>query len=176
MSRNTTPSSMVLNNYNEGGKQAKSSIMKPAFSEQATIFGVGVDSKLTGGAIQGLYDTIDTAFRPSPEAKAAIASRPATSWGPGRRRAVRCGLRGRSGSRRRGGVRPLARVGSDRGCALARDRPIAGLVRRGLCGKQRRRQGADVNLGDRDRYSLVIPAFGITFSSRAVSVRILAAS
>lgn len=63
----------VLNQYNEGGKQAKSSVMKPAFNEQATIFGVDGDGKLTGGPIQGLFDTIDTAFRPSPEAKAAIA-------------------------------------------------------------------------------------------------------
>jgi hypothetical protein len=63
----------VLNQYNEGGKQAKSSIMKPAFSEQATIFGVDADNALVGGPIQGLFDTIDTAFRPSPEARAAIA-------------------------------------------------------------------------------------------------------
>ena len=64
----------VLNQYNEGGKQARSSIMKPAFSEQATIFGIDGDSKLTGGPIQGLFDTIDSAFRPSPEAQAVIAS------------------------------------------------------------------------------------------------------
>jgi len=62
----------VLNKYNEGGKQAKSSIMKPAFSEQATIFGVHADGKLSGGAIQNLYDVVDKVFRPSPEAKAAI--------------------------------------------------------------------------------------------------------
>ena len=59
----------VLNQYNEGGKKADSSIMKPAFSKEATIFGVDGDNKLTGGAIQGLFDTIDTAFRPSPEAQ-----------------------------------------------------------------------------------------------------------
>ena len=63
----------VLNQYNEGGRQAKSSIMKPAFSEHATIFGVDADNALVGGPIQGLFDTIDTAFRPSPEARAAIA-------------------------------------------------------------------------------------------------------
>lgn len=62
----------VLNKYNTGGVKADSSLMKPAFSDQATIFGVDVDNKLTGGPIQGLFDTIDTAFRPSPEAKAAI--------------------------------------------------------------------------------------------------------
>lgn len=62
----------VLNQYNEGGKQAKSELMKPAFSEQATIFGIDGDGNLSGGPIQGLFDTIDSAFRPSPEAKAAI--------------------------------------------------------------------------------------------------------
>lgn len=63
----------VLDQYNEGGKQARSSIMKPAFNEQASIFGVDGEGKLTGDPIQGLFDTIDTAFRPSPEATAAIA-------------------------------------------------------------------------------------------------------
>ncbi|MET4616253.1 hypothetical protein ABIA71_001829 [Stenotrophomonas sp. 2619] len=63
----------VLNQYNEGGKQANSSIMKPAFNAQATIFGVDADNALVGGPIQGLFDTIDTAFRPSPDARAAIA-------------------------------------------------------------------------------------------------------
>ncbi|MNX95336.1 nuclear transport factor 2 family protein [Pseudomonas fluorescens] len=64
----------VLNQYNEGGKQAKSSIMKPAFSEQATIFGVDADYKLAGGPIQGLFDIIDSAFRPSPEAQGVIVN------------------------------------------------------------------------------------------------------
>ncbi|AIU89031.1 hypothetical protein BV921_12995 [Pectobacterium odoriferum] len=64
----------VLNLYNEGGKQAKSSVMKPAFSESATIFGVDGDNKLTGGPIQGLFDVIDSAFRPSPEAQAVIVN------------------------------------------------------------------------------------------------------
>ncbi|EJN24460.1 hypothetical protein PMI36_02293 [Pseudomonas sp. GM79] len=61
----------VLNQYNEGGAKADSALMKPAFNEQATMFGVD-GGKLVGGAIQNLYDVIDTAFRPSPEAKAAI--------------------------------------------------------------------------------------------------------
>lgn len=64
----------VLNKYNEGGKQAKSGVMKPAFSDQATIFGVDAESKLVGGPIQGLFDTIDTAFRPSPEAQGVIVN------------------------------------------------------------------------------------------------------
>jgi len=64
----------VLNQYNEGGKQAKSSMMRPAFSDQATIFGVDGDNRLTGGPIQGLFDTIDRAFRPSPEAQGVIVN------------------------------------------------------------------------------------------------------
>jgi signal transduction histidine kinase len=61
----------VLNQYNDGGAKAESALMKPAFNEQATMFGVDGD-KLVGGAIQNLYNVIDNAFRPSPEAKAAI--------------------------------------------------------------------------------------------------------
>ncbi|NHZ88022.1 nuclear transport factor 2 family protein [Massilia sp. CCM 8733] len=64
----------VLNKYNEGCKQAKSSIMKPAFSEQATMFSVDGDGKLTGGPIQGLFDGIDNAFRPSPQAQGGIVN------------------------------------------------------------------------------------------------------
>jgi len=61
----------VLNKYNEGGAKADSKIMRPAFSERATIFGVE-DGQLAGGPIEGLFTTIDTAFRPSPEAQGAI--------------------------------------------------------------------------------------------------------
>ena len=63
----------VLNQYNAGGAQADSSIMRPAFSSAATIFGVDGDDQLTGGPIEGLFEIIDSAFRPSPQAKAAIA-------------------------------------------------------------------------------------------------------
>lgn len=62
----------VLNKYNEGGAKADSSIMKPAFSDRATIFGVDAAGKLTGGPIQGLFDVIDNDFRPSPETKGAV--------------------------------------------------------------------------------------------------------
>lgn len=64
----------VLNQYLDGCKQAKSSVMKPAFSEQATMFSVDGDGKLTGGPIQGLFDGIDSAFRPSPEAQGAVVT------------------------------------------------------------------------------------------------------
>ncbi|MBW3502404.1 nuclear transport factor 2 family protein [Janthinobacterium sp. NKUCC08_JDC] len=63
----------VLNQYNAGGAQADSSIMRPAFSSEATIFGIDSEDKLTGGPIEGLFEIIDSAFRPSPQAKAAIA-------------------------------------------------------------------------------------------------------
>lgn len=62
----------VLDKYIEGCKQAKSSIMKPAFSEQATMFSVDGDGKLAGGAIPILFSGIDKDFRPSPDAKTAI--------------------------------------------------------------------------------------------------------
>ena len=53
----------VLNKYNGGCAKADSSIMKPAFSEQATIFGIE-KGKLSGGPIEALFKAIDTAFRP----------------------------------------------------------------------------------------------------------------
>jgi hypothetical protein len=63
----------VLNKYIEGCKQARSSIMKPAFSEKATIFSVDARGKLTGGPIQELFDGIDNPpFHPSPEAQSVI--------------------------------------------------------------------------------------------------------
>ncbi|MDH4609005.1 nuclear transport factor 2 family protein [Pseudomonas sp. BN102] len=62
----------VLNKYCEGGVKANSALMQPAFNEKATMFGVDDNDQLVGGAIQGLYDIIDTSFKPSPEAKAAI--------------------------------------------------------------------------------------------------------
>jgi len=62
----------VLNEYIDGGANADSAIMRPAFSEQATIFGIE-DGKLSGGPIEILFKTIDTAFRASPEARAVIA-------------------------------------------------------------------------------------------------------
>ena len=63
----------VLNKYSEGGAKAQSALMKPAFNEKATMFGVDADGKLIGGDIKGLYEVIDTAFKPSPEAKSVIA-------------------------------------------------------------------------------------------------------
>lgn len=62
----------VLNKYIEGCRQADSSIMKPAFNEHATMYSVGDDGKLAGGAISILFKGIDEDFRPSPNAQAAI--------------------------------------------------------------------------------------------------------
>lgn len=62
----------VLNKYIEGCKQAKSSIMKPAFNQHATMYSVGADGKLAGGAIPILFEGIDKDFRPSPDAQAAV--------------------------------------------------------------------------------------------------------
>lgn len=62
----------VLNKYIDGCKQAQSSIMKPAFNQHATMYSVGADGKLAGGAIPILFEGIDKDFRPSPDAQAAI--------------------------------------------------------------------------------------------------------
>ncbi|WP_434524814.1 nuclear transport factor 2 family protein [Photorhabdus asymbiotica] len=64
----------VINKYKEGCEKANSGMMKPAFNEQATIFGVADDNKLVGGQIQGLFDIIDNTFQPSPETKIVIVS------------------------------------------------------------------------------------------------------
>lgn len=64
----------VLKQYIEGGKQAQSAIMQPAFSEQATMFSANEQGELTGGQIQGLFDVIDSdVFYPSEQAQAVIA-------------------------------------------------------------------------------------------------------
>ncbi|RYF40175.1 MAG: nuclear transport factor 2 family protein, partial [Comamonadaceae bacterium] len=62
----------VLSKYIDGCKQARSDIMKPAFSEKATMFSISDDGKLAGGAIQALFEGIDSGFRPSPEAQSVI--------------------------------------------------------------------------------------------------------
>ena len=62
----------VLNKYNQGVAQADSSIMKPAFASEATIFGVE-NGKLSGGPITALYEGIEKDFVPSPEGRAVIA-------------------------------------------------------------------------------------------------------
>lgn len=62
----------VIKQYDEGGKLAKSSIMRPAFSQEATMFTVNNEQKLVGGAIEGLFDIVDNVFYPSPEARLVI--------------------------------------------------------------------------------------------------------
>jgi len=63
----------VLNKYSEGGVKAKSEIMKPAFSDKATMFAVD-SGKLVGGGIEGLFEAFDTQFKPSPDARSAVVS------------------------------------------------------------------------------------------------------
>jgi len=46
--------------------------MKPAFAAEATIFSSN-DGAPSGGAISGLFDCIDTAFKATPESRYAIA-------------------------------------------------------------------------------------------------------
>ena len=48
----------VLKKYLEAGKQGKSEIMKPAFHKDAIMY-TSAEGKISGGAIQGLYDYID---------------------------------------------------------------------------------------------------------------------
>lgn len=62
----------VLNKYIEGCKQANSRIMQPSFNEKATMYSVGADGELVGGAIPILFNGVDKDFRPSPDAQAAI--------------------------------------------------------------------------------------------------------
>ncbi len=62
----------VLNKYIEGCVSIDSSILKPSFSEQATLFNADEEGKLFGGAIQDFYQTLDNDLPPSPDAKAVI--------------------------------------------------------------------------------------------------------
>jgi hypothetical protein len=62
----------VLNKYIAGVAKADSSIAKPAFHGQATMFFADAEGKLAGGPIQGLFEAID-GLKPSPEAKGAVA-------------------------------------------------------------------------------------------------------
>ena len=65
----------VMGKYNEGLAKADSAIMKPAFSEKATMFGVDGNGKLKGGPVQqSLFEVVGSKFRPSPESKAVFAS------------------------------------------------------------------------------------------------------
>ena len=66
---------VVLNKYIEGCTQARSSVMKPAFSERATIFSVDGEGALTGGAIPQLFEAIDQPpFHSSPDAQSVIVN------------------------------------------------------------------------------------------------------
>ena len=62
----------ILERYIEGCAQADSSIMKPSFSENATIYSVDEDGKLTGGPIQTLFDAVDNELQPSPNVQSMV--------------------------------------------------------------------------------------------------------
>jgi hypothetical protein len=58
----------TLNKYNRGVAKADSSIMKPAFVKESTIFSTNADA-LSGGAILGLFEGSETAFKATPESR-----------------------------------------------------------------------------------------------------------
>jgi hypothetical protein len=62
----------TLNKYNQGVAKADSSIMKPAFAKEATIFSSNAGA-LSGGAIAALFQNIDTNFTATPESRAVNA-------------------------------------------------------------------------------------------------------
>lgn len=65
---------ILLNEYSEGGKQAKSEIMKPAFHDVATMYSVNENGELQGGAVaESLFPGIDEHFTPSENPIVAIA-------------------------------------------------------------------------------------------------------
>ena len=64
-------SSIILENYVEGGRRGKSNIMKSAFSKDASIHGY-MDGNLLAGPIELLYGWVD-ANPPATTLKAEIA-------------------------------------------------------------------------------------------------------
>ncbi len=62
----------VINHYIDGARAGKGSLMKPAFHDDATIFGY-VGDDLFAGPIQGLYDWND-ANGPAPNIVTRIVS------------------------------------------------------------------------------------------------------
>lgn len=62
----------TLTKYTDGLVQASSEMMRPAFSEVATVLSVE-NGRLSGAGIEGLFTTIDTDFQASPSARVAIA-------------------------------------------------------------------------------------------------------
>jgi len=65
-------SSIILENYVEGGRRGKSNLMKSAFSKDATIHGF-LNGDLLAGPIQLLFDWVD-ANPPATNLKAEISN------------------------------------------------------------------------------------------------------
>ncbi len=65
---------LLLNQYSEGGKQANSEMMRPAFNDVATMYSVAENGDLAGGTVtETLFPTIDNHFTPSENPTVAIA-------------------------------------------------------------------------------------------------------
>lgn len=60
----------VVSKYTEGCKAGKSEIMKPAFTENALMYGY-LNGQLYDGSIEALYGAVDQ-FGPAPESKTRI--------------------------------------------------------------------------------------------------------
>lgn len=60
----------VVSKYTEGCKEGKSEIMKPAFTENALMYGY-LNGQLYHGSIEALYGAVDQ-FGPAPESKTRI--------------------------------------------------------------------------------------------------------
>ncbi|NQZ07533.1 MAG: nuclear transport factor 2 family protein [Algicola sp.] len=69
---NTISIKKTINLYIEGGIAGKSEILKQVFHDQATMFFTS-NGQLQGGAIQGLYDVVDS-IGAAPNLKGHIAS------------------------------------------------------------------------------------------------------
>ena len=60
----------VVSKYTEGCKAGKSDIMKPAFTENALMYGY-LNGQLFDGSIDALYGAVDQ-FGPAPDAQTRI--------------------------------------------------------------------------------------------------------
>ncbi len=60
----------VVSKYTEGCKVGKSEVMKPAFTENALMYGY-LNGQLYDGSIEALYGAVDQ-FGPAPESKTRI--------------------------------------------------------------------------------------------------------
>lgn len=62
----------VIRHYEMGLREAKSSLMKPAFDPQTVMFSVDDNQQLVAVPIQTMFDSVDNIFTSSSNAKIAI--------------------------------------------------------------------------------------------------------